>query len=254
MSNKPIHALIDADLIQYRFAIANQKKDGTVDTVSAEVQSHNYIDKIINRIHADKVTLIFSGPRNFRKTVNRCYKANRQGEKPILHSHLRKVLCEKYPNLIVDGLEADDVLGILCTEPQTDEHRVLVSYDKDMKTLPVTIFNPNTDEIVTVDEFDAEKMFWTQCITGDSTDGYYGIPGIGPKGAEAIVNEIMLESSQLEKFAILLREYEHRYLDKEYCLRQCQMAHILQHGDYDHKTRTVKLWDPTTENGRGFQL
>lgn len=247
MSKKPIHALIDADLIQYQYSIANQNNDGSTNLGTAIEQALRAVETITNRTFAERTTLVFSGQANYRKRLNRCYKANRNGDKPILLNQLRQAMCSHYNHIIVPGLEADDILGILCTEKGLDETRVLVSYDKDMRTLPVNLYNSKTDEFSTITEVDAEIAFWTQCITGDTTDGYYGIPGMGPKGAEPLVAEIIMQNTLEEKFAVLLREYEWRYLDKEYALRQCRMAYILHHGDFKDETKEVRLWGPGPE-------
>lgn len=244
MSNeKKIHAYIDGDLIQYRFSIANQAKDGTTDFERAKDQVLNYMQKIEDRTFADKVTVVFSDRKNFRKVLNRCYKANRNGtEKPVLFNSVREFMKEKWPSMSEPYLEADDLLGIVCTTPTEDEVPLLVSYDKDMRTLPVSIYNPQTDEFEKMTHEESERVFWTQCITGDTTDGYYGIPGIGPKGAVAIVDEVMSKSTLDEKLEVILREYDHRYLDREYALRQCRMAYILRNGDYDPVDGSIRLF------------
>jgi len=240
--NKIIHAYIDGDLIQYRFSIANQNKEGTTDFERAKKQVADYLSKIEDRVFAEKMTIVFSERKNYRKTLNRCYKSNRQGDKPILFNLVREFMKNNYVCISENYIEADDLLGIICTREYENEIPVLVSYDKDMRTLPVTIYNPQTDEFEKMTPEAAETVFWTQCVTGDTTDGYYGIPGVGPKGAVAIVEEIMAKESFDEKLNVLLREYAWRYLDTEYALRQCQMAYILRNGDFDFEKKLVKLF------------
>ena len=43
------------------------------------------------------------------------------------------------------------------------------------------------DELLEISEADADRYFLTQVLTGDTADGYKGVPGIGPKKAEAIL-------------------------------------------------------------------
>ena len=85
------------------------------------------------------------------------------------------------------GLEADDVCGLLSTKPENKKQCVVVSNDKDLKTIPGMLYRPMSDEMLSVTEQEADKNFLTQCLTGDSTDGYPGVPGIGPKKAEALL-------------------------------------------------------------------
>ena len=83
-------------------------------------------------------------------------------------------------------LEADDVLGIIATMPENKGKVTVVSDDKDLKTVgPSRLYRPMTDELLEISEADADRYFLTQVLTGDVTDGYKGIPGIGPKKAEA---------------------------------------------------------------------
>lgn len=250
--NHTIHAYVDGDLIQYRFAIANQKKDGSVDFQKAQQDAENFIDKIQNTLFADKLTLVFSDRNNFRKHINRCYKSNRSGEKPKLLGQLNEHLSKSFTSTVYPFLEADDMLGIICTAKEPGEKKILVSWDKDMKTLPVEIYNPTTIEHFTVTPREAAQQFWTQCITGDTTDGYYGIPGVGPKGADPMVQHMLDMHSDADRLKYLLEQYAWRYLDQEYALRQCRMAYILRQGDLDVETGGIKLWNPTSESPTWF--
>jgi DNA polymerase-1 len=36
---------------------------------------------------------------------------------------------------------------------------------------------------------EADRFFWTQLLVGDTTDNIKGVPGIGPKKAEALLRE-----------------------------------------------------------------
>lgn len=242
-----VHAWLDADLILFRFAIANQDKTGKTNIEKAKDNIAEHIERIESKVFADKTTLVFSDKHNFRKFINRCYKANRQGDKPILFNPLRQWMQDTYPWLSKPNLEADDVLGIVCTSGRPPhEVPVLVSYDKDMRTLPVQIYNQNTDEFEKMTPEEADRVFWTQCITGDTTDGYYGIPGVGPKGAAGLVEEILEKATLEERLAVLKREYEWRYLSEDYMLRQCQMAYILRDGDYRDATGEIRLFGTRT--------
>src|SRR3546814_18785913 len=66
--------------------------------------------------------------------------------------------------------------------------RVIVSEDKDMQTLPnVKIWRQ--DKLVETTAESAENFWLYQTLMGDSTDGYKGCPGCGPKSAEAILQK-----------------------------------------------------------------
>ena len=82
-------------------------------------------------------------------------------------------------------LEADDMLGIKATR---DKGCIIVSEDKDLKTIPAKVFNPAKDtEPHDISEQEADYNFMFQTLTGDKTDNYSGCPSVGPKTAEKIL-------------------------------------------------------------------
>jgi len=229
------HLFIDADLVAFRAAAESSKRK--VSEASIEADHQAYFNWLTRTVPADKITLCFTGKTNFRKELNRKYKAGRvTSHKPSLLGYSQGVLKEMYPSIQVERLEADDILGINCTEPQDDEHRILVSYDKDLLTVPVTIYNTLNNEWSNLSADAAERLFWTQCITGDATDGYYGLPGVGAVGAKPLVDELMAQP-KWNRVNTLIQMYAEYYLPADYALRQCQMAYILRHGDVDEAGR-----------------
>ena len=75
----------------------------------------------------------------------------------------------------MDSLEADDVLGILATEPSNEE-RIIVSIDKDLYQIPAKI-SKDGKTFEEISENEANYWHMMQTLTGDSTDGYSGCPG-----------------------------------------------------------------------------
>ena len=80
-------------------------------------------------------------------------------------------------------LEADDCMGILSTHKTlVPGERIIVSNDKDMQTIPGLLFNPAKDKKPRrISELEADRFFMYQTLVGDTTDGYPGCYGIGPK-------------------------------------------------------------------------
>lgn len=135
--------------------------------------------------------MIFStanGSDNWRKQVLETYKANRKGKrKPVGYPVLLQELLDNegdwgfYRTFQWQGLEGDDVIGILATHPEylgVDE-AIPVSCDKDFNTLPGRFYWLTADKVVTNSLADANKWHMYQAIKGDTTDGYGGIPGVG---------------------------------------------------------------------------
>lgn len=95
-----------------------------------------------------------------------------------------KYVIDNYNSLILDGLEADDIVSFL----QDKDNTYIVSVDKDLKQIPGYHYNFETNTIEEVTELDALKFLCKQLIMGDTTDNIQGIPGIGPKKAEEFIN------------------------------------------------------------------
>src|SRR5918997_1372316 len=98
-----------------------------------------------------------------------------------------------WPLLVVDGVEADDVIGTLTKEAERAGARVVISTgDKDMAQLvspAVTLVNTMSNE--TLDEAGVEKKFGVKpdrfldylTLIGDSIDNIPGVDKVGPKTA-----------------------------------------------------------------------
>lgn len=130
-------------------------------------------------------------------------------------------------------LEGDDVLGILATSSKIVKgEKVIVTIDKDLKTIPGLHYNTNKPElgVYTITEEEADYWHLFQTLTGDPSDGYSGCPGIGPKKAQ----ELLAESPSWETVE---RAFEKVGLGKAQAKVQAQMARILRAQDWNFKMR-----------------
>lgn len=249
--SKTRHLLIDGDLYAYRLAAANQSRNpetGLVESNPAKAREdlQRFVDWLDNRFGTPKKTAVFSGSHNFRKALYHPYKSNRDPSKrPTLLDFTRKVLGEMSDAIVqVDGLEADDLLGYYMTEPQNTEDRILVSYDKDMRTLPgITIYDTLKNAVYETSVASAELAFLTQVLTGDTTDGYPGVPGVGPKTVEKLLPDILELASQQERWQAILAVFKDYHLNEDYALRMARMARILRFDDIDLDVAAVRLFD-----------
>jgi DNA polymerase-1 len=188
-------------------------------------------------LDAKEVVVTLSGSNNFRKTVEPTYKWGRKKtRKPVGYKALTEWVKETYNTIQVDCLEADDVMGILGSVPQTKA--IVVSDDKDMKSVPSKLYRPTTEERLTISEADADRYFYTQTLTGDVTDGYAGCPKIGPKTAEKVLGSHPTWNA-------VVAAYQKENLTADYALTQARLARILRHQDWDEEGQAVKLWEPT---------
>ena len=138
----------------------------------------------------DNYVIYLTSPgRTFRHNVavTKPYKGNREYlERPKHLKFTRDLLVERYQaRFSRQGLEADDSLGIHAT--RLGEGCFIASIDKDLDQIPGWHFNWVTDRVYRVSRKDGDFKFYTQLLTGDSTDNVPGIDGIGPQTAAKIL-------------------------------------------------------------------
>lgn len=250
----PRYALLDGDLIAYRAAAASQRDldwddgDGATTTVSPDAAG----ETAVSIVHAwtalancREPIVCLSSPVNFRRTVWPSYKGNRaKVARPIALPHVQSYLRERFQTFTLHGLEADDVMGILATSDRYADS-VIVSLDKDMLTIPATVFSPTKDmRPQRIRPLAADLWWMTQTLMGDSTDGYPGCPKIGPKKAEAILAEAGPTLPAM--WAAVVAAYEAKDQTEDDALTMARLARILRRTDYNRKTEEIFLWHPTT--------
>jgi DNA polymerase-1 len=116
---------------------------------------------------------------------------------------------------------------------------VIVSHDKDMKTLPGRHLIDG--EIHVISEREANLAFFTQALTGDTSDNYPGCPKYGPKTAAKLLAGLQTEQ---EMWSAVLGAYEKAGFNERYAITQARCARILRSGEYDHEKGIPLLWNP----------
>jgi DNA polymerase-1 len=238
--------LIDADLYLFQATVASEEticwdEDGDIWSLRADLKQAKKsfterLESFKRRLDGGEVLLCFTTGSNFRKTVYEPYKSNRKKtRKPVGYVHMVAWAMEHWPSITVDTLEADDIMGILQSAPGYET--VVVSDDKDLLGIPGTVYRPMKDEIIDVSLPEADAWFLKQCLMGDSTDGYKGCPGMGPKTAEKVLGN----HPSWEQVA---QAYIKAGLTREDALVQSRCARILRWDDWDQDTQQLKLWEP----------
>lgn len=180
-----MQALIDGDIVAYR-AACTCEDDDSEDYVFSKVD--DIIDKITFYTDSDEYRVFLTGNNNFRKAIYPEYKAHRPTEKPFWLQAIREYLVKEYKAEVCEGQEADDAMGI----NQTEE-TIICTIDKDLLMIPGQHYNFVKDEFKTVTYLDGLKHFYMQCLQGDRSDNIKGIPGVGPKKAERILDGCVTE-------------------------------------------------------------
>lgn len=158
--------------------------------------------KLLKEQRPRHIAVVFDSPRKtFRDDLFEAYKANRVEapsdltvQIPYIH---RAVEAFRITSLILDGFEADDVIGTLAA--RATQHRfdtVIVTEDKDFMQLVgphVTLWNTMRDRRVDAREVrarlgvDPSTVVDVMALMGDSIDNVKGVPGIGEKTATALI-------------------------------------------------------------------
>lgn len=268
-------ALIDLDVVLYQ-SIAGQDQeiqwdeDGPIVPLGSEDQAEevahhtilSWADMVgVKPTQRSKGIVLCRSDRSrpkatFRYDVHPKYKQGRTEEKPSMFFTLEEKLCEQYDNRVYRGLEGDDVMGLLGT---SHNDAVLCSIDKDIYTVPGQVARFIGDpSLIPVEKINVEQAdyYWMyQTLTGDSTDGYLGAPGVGDKGAVAILDPVR-DKGFHTMWAAVVQAYETQFEKKRWkakfvkdnpvqeAIMNAQCARILRTGDYNYDTEEVYLWHP----------
>ncbi len=183
---------------------------------------HNMVRRLREMQKPEYLAAVFEseGP-TFRDEVFEAYKANRTETPPDLLAQIpwiRKTLeAMSIPVLEYPGFEADDVIGTFARHgAEQGLDVVIVSSDKDMLQLVndrVTMLNPMKDDMV-FDAAETEKFMGVRpdqvadllALKGDAVDNIPGAPGIGEKGALAIISKFGSVEGALEHAAEVERK------------------------------------------------
>lgn len=158
----------------------------------------NMLKKLPTKYNTEHVAVIFDAKgKSFRNDIYPEYKANRKSMDDELRVQIKPLhdIIEKmgFPLIVVDGVEADDVIGTLAKDLEKEDYRVVISTgDKDMAQLvdeKVELFdsmkNVTTDVEGVVEKYGVrpDQIIDYLALMGDSSDNIPGVPSVGPKTA-----------------------------------------------------------------------
>ena len=173
--------------------------------INSKGQSTGAVKGVINMIRAllkdcshSNVAIVFDAKgKTFRNDLYAEYKSNRPPMPDELRSQIMPIheiiIAMGLPLIVVEGVEADDVIGTLSFQAANENINTLISTgDKDLAQLVnsrVTLMNTMTNEVL--DEDGVFKKFGVKpdrivdylALMGDKADNIPGVPGVGPKTA-----------------------------------------------------------------------
>lgn len=239
--------LIDADWLLYAACSACEcdiRWDEWIHTLHLEqADAKSYITHQVGRWQDatghNSVVMCLSSYPTFRHELSTEYKANRTGRrKPLGLRDMRLWLEREYETRCHQNLEADDVMGILMTNGSYNAP-IMVTADKDMRTVPGPLLR--MDKMEFNDVADADRNWMIQTLVGDTSDNYPGLKGFGPIKAEKLLAEHKTLPAMWNAVVEAYRKAGSTFAE---ALLNARMARILRHGDYDFNSTTVELWDP----------
>ncbi|RVB02854.1 exonuclease [Mesorhizobium sp. M7A.F.Ca.CA.004.02.1.1] len=216
-------------------------------------------------LEADASVITLSKGNVFRHDIYPAYKAGRS-RKPVGTAEVKRWLIEEKGAKFKPGIEADDVMGILSTNPRLIKgEKIICSADKDMKTIPGLLYQ--NGDVIEISQEEADKNWLFQTLTGDTTDGYPGCPGLGPVTAWAALSENLgceqfthefkrgprKGETELQwrpvvmatQWEAVVSQFIAAGLTFDDALLQARLARILRNDDYDHVKKEPILWTPT---------
>ena len=230
-------AIIDGDVLLYMSIWNIETKE------EAKERFDEIFQNTLESVFATDYVMALGGPDNFRVDLYPDYKGNRKKSKstrPDWFLDLKSDIESGYEGCVFsDNCEADDLVRIWATEcDNADIKRIVISVDKDLDCISGLHYNPRKGSIYTVEQEDANYFYWKQILMGDSTDNIPGLPGIGPKKADAI-----LAHNTKYKDSVC-RAYYNKYGEEgyNYLITNGRLIHIWRHLN-DHFVLDRKHYD-----------
>lgn len=162
----------------------------------------NMLKSLLAQYNPSHVAVVFDAKgKTFRDELFEHYKSHRppmpddlRAQTAPLHEMVKAM---GLPLLAVSGVEADDVIGTLALQAEKEGRPVLISTgDKDMAqlvTLNITLINTMTNTILGPEEVEQKYgvppalIIDFLAMMGDSSDNIPGVPGVGEKTAQALL-------------------------------------------------------------------
>ncbi len=164
----------------------------------------NMISRLLKEHTGTHIAVVFdAGRHTFRNRLYGEYKAHRPEPPPELVPQFALIReatrAFGLPAIELQDWEADDLIAAYAKAAvEAGGEAVIVSSDKDLMQLlrpGVTMLDPMKNTPIGLAEVEAkfgvppEKVVEVQALIGDSVDNVPGVPGIGPKGAAALIQE-----------------------------------------------------------------
>ena len=199
MSKSPQLCLVDGSSYLYRAFHALPSLKGPDDLHTGAIFGvANMLRRLTEQYRPERIAIIFDAPgKTFRHEAYEDYKANRPPMPDELRSQIEPlhelIDAMGLKRLVVEGVEADDVIATLTRQARAAGIDVLISSgDKDLAqlvgdgvVLEDTLQDKRYDPTAVEEKFGVgpERIGDLLALTGDSSDNIPGVDKVGPKTA-----------------------------------------------------------------------
>ncbi|MEP7067863.1 MAG: DNA polymerase I [Usitatibacter sp.] len=198
--------LVDASSYLYRaFHALPEFRSPSGEPTGAILGVINMLRKLKQDFPSDYIAAVFDPKgRTFRDDIYPQYKATRQAMPEDLAAQIEPLLetvkALGWPIVVVDGVEADDVIGTLVTHAERahDWDSVISTGDKDLTQLVTdkvlwvnTMSNERLDPAGVKAKFGVppERIVDYLALVGDAVDNVPGVEKVGPKTAAKMIEQ-----------------------------------------------------------------
>jgi 5'-3' exonuclease len=198
--------LIDASVYVFRayYSMPDDMVDGDGNPVNALYGFCRFLGDFMEQVRPEYVAVLFdeSLTTSFRTELYPAYKANREPAPPGLKRQFQQ--CREFTRALGimqcahPGYEADDLIGTLVSAGrESGRSSTIVSRDKDLAQLVAkndVFWDFAGKGRITYEQIPAAFGVWPEqiadflALAGDTVDNIKGVPGVGRKTAQALLN------------------------------------------------------------------
>jgi DNA polymerase I len=205
MTQKAPFILVDGSSYLYRaYHVMGDLSNSQGNPTGAIYGVINMLRKLLRDYNPELIAVVFDAKgKTFRNDMYAEYKATRPPMPDDLREQIEPlhavVRAMGFPLLVIDGVEADDVIGTLAQQATDLKIDTIISTgDKDMAqlvnehvTLINTMSNTTTDIQAVHDKYGIapDRIIDYLALMGDKVDNIPGVPSVGPKTATKLLQQ-----------------------------------------------------------------
>ncbi len=224
---------------------------------------HNHLKAIMSNCNSNRYIGVLDGKKNFRKTIDIEYKANRSKDNildvmPYFYE-VKQYLIDEYGFLLVENVEADDFVSIIATHLYNKNRTITIdnttytretynciitTIDKDLNQINGCLYNTKKHTITVIEDDISNiylddkkqlkgigyKFFYAQMLMGDTADNIKGINKVGPVKTYNILKDC---NTQEDCHNTVLEQYKKEY-SANYIIefnKTYELLYVLRYGN-----------------------